>query len=107
MGGSIGGPSRCPALNSTPPKPHPIVLPAGFQGGAKRLLPRQLGSSPVPLLFPLANSIWRLLANSPVPLCHNQFFVCGFRLGIYMHLGTFSHFPKSYCVLKKKNLRSL
>lgn len=36
--------------------------------------------------------------------CHNQLFVCCFRLGIYTQLGTVSPFPQHYCVLKKKNL---
>ena len=62
------------------------------------------GNSLISLLFPLAHSIWQLSADSPVPLCHNQLFVCGFRLGVYMQLGTVSCFPKHYCMLRKKNL---
>lgn len=85
----------------TSPDPSSISYPPDFCELQGSFPP---GKLPTSRFFPLVNCIWQLLSDSPVPLRHNQCFVCRFRLGIEMQLGTVSHFPKSYCVLKKKNL---
>lgn len=93
----------CPQPSPSPhPNAIPVVPPTGSSRITRRLLSRQLANFPS---FPLANGVCQLCTNSLVPFCHNQLFVCCFRLGIYMQLGTVSCFSQCYCMLKKKKLK--
>lgn len=101
----VAGMLPSPALNFTPPE-------LGLHCAAHRIfceLQRSFspGKLPTSRLFPLVNSIWQLLSNSP---CHSVIISALSAVSGWVFRcswGQSAIFPKSYCVLKKKNLSLL